>query len=251
MILDPIGASFHTNGVDPSISQAVKLLQQDGILKMVDPATVLQAYEGSMAEAIRAELADPAFLQLFLGHAQGHGPTALDPVSRQGVTGSSDRSGPAPPAWRLRPFRRRGFSGDVEAAGANQADVIAFAETGQADNEIRLGSGPGRSGDGEPCPVRRAIAGRCHPHQRRPATGQAAARRDGQGDSPGTLDHRLRRRTRTPDHRRPDGRAESIGLHPQQLASEQPRSSGADWLLDWLDGRSGAKENGLRYLLRV
>lgn len=73
MILDPIGASFHTIGVDPSISQAVKLLQQEGILKIVDPATVLQAYEGSMADAIRADLADPAFLQLGHSHAQASG----------------------------------------------------------------------------------------------------------------------------------------------------------------------------------
>ena len=73
VILDPIGASLNTIGVDPSVGQAVKLLRQEGILRVVDPATVLQAYEGPLAAAIRADLADPAFLQLCQAHAEATG----------------------------------------------------------------------------------------------------------------------------------------------------------------------------------
>ncbi|MFQ6538808.1 MULTISPECIES: hypothetical protein [Aphanothece] len=41
VILDPIGACLHTIGVDPALSEAVQRLRQEGILRVVDPATVL------------------------------------------------------------------------------------------------------------------------------------------------------------------------------------------------------------------
>ncbi len=73
IILDQVGASLNSIGVDAIVSDAVKLLQQEGILKIVDPARVLQTFEGPMAAAIRADLADPAFLQLCQADAQATG----------------------------------------------------------------------------------------------------------------------------------------------------------------------------------
>lgn len=73
VVLDPLGANLNTIGVEPRVSQALQLLQREGILKVLDPASVLQTYEGPMAAAIRADLADPAFLQLCQSHAKAAG----------------------------------------------------------------------------------------------------------------------------------------------------------------------------------
>lgn len=139
VILDPIGASLHTIGVDPSVSDAVKLLQQEGILKIVDPASVLQTFEGQMAAAIRADLADPAFLQLCQAHAQATGherwTLSLAKVPKHLQADQALR--------HLLGDFARSVAGEssryIEAAGANPADVIAFAATGQAYDEIRPG----------------------------------------------------------------------------------------------------------------
>ena len=132
VILDPIGASLHTIGVDPSVSQAVKLLQQEGILKIVDPASVLQTIDGPMAAVIRADLADPAFLQLCQAHAEATGrhrcTLSLAKVPQDLQADQALR--------HLLGDFARSLAGEssryAEAAGANPADVIAFAETGQA-----------------------------------------------------------------------------------------------------------------------
>lgn len=139
VILDPIGASLHTIGVDPSVSQAVKLLHQEGILKIVDPASVLQTFEGPMAAAIRTDLADPAFLQLCQAHAEttGHQRWTLS-------LAKVPRDLQADQALRhlLDDFACSAAgeaSHYVELAGVNPADVLAFSETGQAYDEIRPG----------------------------------------------------------------------------------------------------------------
>jgi hypothetical protein len=139
VILDPVGASLNSIGVDPSVSQAVKLLQQEGILKIVDPASVLQTFEGPMAAAIRADLADPAFLQLCQFHTQATGyqrwTLSLAKVPQDLQADQALR--------HLLGDFARSVAGEssryLEAAGTNPADVIAFAETGQAYDEIRPG----------------------------------------------------------------------------------------------------------------
>jgi hypothetical protein len=140
VILDPLGANLNTIGVEPRVSQALQLLQREGILKVVDPASVLQTYESPMAAAIRADLADPAFLQLCQSHTQATGyqrwtlSLAKVPQDLQAdqalrhLLGDFARSVPGE------------ASRYVEAAGTNPADVIAFAETGQAYDETRPGS---------------------------------------------------------------------------------------------------------------
>ena len=139
MILDPLGASLNSIGVHPSVRDAVKLLQQEGILKIVDPASVLQTFDGPMAAAIRADLADPAFLQLCQAHAQATGRHRWT-LSLAKVT--QDLHADQALRHLLGDFARS-VAGEssryVEAAGANPADVIAFAETGQAYDEIRPG----------------------------------------------------------------------------------------------------------------
>lgn len=139
VILDPIGASLHSVGLDPGVSQAVQLLRQEGILRIVDPATVRQTFEGPMAAAIRADLTDPAFLQLCHSHAQatGHQRWTLS-LAKVPQDLQADQA-----LRHLLGDFARSVAGEssryVEAAGANPADVISFAETGQAYDEIRPG----------------------------------------------------------------------------------------------------------------
>jgi hypothetical protein len=139
VILDPIGASLHSIGVDPGVSQAVQLLRQEGILRIVDPATVLQTFEGPMAAAIRADLADPAFLQLCQDHAEvtGHQRWTLS-LAKVPQDLQADQA-----LRHLLGDFARSVAGEssryVEMAGVNPADVLAFAETGQAYDEIRPG----------------------------------------------------------------------------------------------------------------
>jgi hypothetical protein len=139
MILDPVGASLNSIGVDPSVSDAVKLLQQEGFLRVVDPATVLQAYEGPMAAAIRADLADPAFLQLCQAHAEatGHQRWTLS-LAKVPQDLQADQA-----LRHLLGDFARSVAGEasryVEMAGVNPSEVLAFAATGQAYDEIRQG----------------------------------------------------------------------------------------------------------------
>jgi len=140
VILDPLGANLNTIGVEPRVSQALQLLQREGILRVVDPASVLQTYESPMAAAIRADLADPAFLQLCQSHTQATGyqrwTLSLAKVPQDLQADQALR--------HLLGDFARSVAGEssryLEAAGTNPADVIAFAETGQAYNETRPGS---------------------------------------------------------------------------------------------------------------
>jgi hypothetical protein len=132
VILDPLGTSLHSTAVDPGVSQALQLLQREGILKIVDPAGVLQTFDGPMAAVIRADLADPAFLQLCQAHAEATGrhrcTLSLAKVPQDLQADQALR--------HLLGDFARSLAGEssryAEAAGANPADVIAFAETGQA-----------------------------------------------------------------------------------------------------------------------
>lgn len=139
VIMDPSGASLHSIGVDPSVGQAVQLLRQEGILRVVNPATVLQTYEGPMAAAIRADLADPAFLQLCQAHAEatGHQRWTLS-LAKVPQDLQADQA-----LRHLLGDFARSVAGEasryVEMAGVDPAEVLAFAATGQAYDEIRQG----------------------------------------------------------------------------------------------------------------
>lgn len=62
-LLDPEKASSAGIGVGEAAAD-VQLLEQHGILERVAPEEVLLTHEAALADAIRADLADPAFLQL-------------------------------------------------------------------------------------------------------------------------------------------------------------------------------------------
>lgn len=73
VILDPVGASRDTIGVDHVARDAVKLLETEGILEVVTPGEVLAKYEGAMAAAIRRDMADPDFRALCDAHTRATG----------------------------------------------------------------------------------------------------------------------------------------------------------------------------------
>lgn len=73
VILDPVGASWDTIGTDHAARDAVTLLKDAGILELVTPADVLAQYAGPLAEAVRRDMADPAFLDLCDAHVQASG----------------------------------------------------------------------------------------------------------------------------------------------------------------------------------
>jgi len=100
---------------------------------------VLQAYEGPMAAAIRADLADPAFLQLSQAHAEatGHQRWTLS-LAKVPQDLQADQA-----LRHLLGDFARSVAGEasryVEMAGVNPSEVLAFAATGQAYDEIRQG----------------------------------------------------------------------------------------------------------------
>ncbi len=73
VILDPVGASWDTVGADHIARDAVQLLKNAGILEIVTPATVLAKYEAPIAEAIRRDMSDRAFLGLCENHSRASG----------------------------------------------------------------------------------------------------------------------------------------------------------------------------------
>jgi hypothetical protein len=64
IILDPVGASWDTIGVDEVARHAVWQLKDAGILEIVTPAAVLAKYEALITEAIHHDMADREFLHL-------------------------------------------------------------------------------------------------------------------------------------------------------------------------------------------
>jgi hypothetical protein len=73
VILDPVGASWHTIGADHVARDAVRLLKTAGILEIVTPATVLAKYEAPIAEAIRRDMGDREFLELCEAQSRASG----------------------------------------------------------------------------------------------------------------------------------------------------------------------------------
>lgn len=62
--LDPVGASWATIGTDHHASEAVKQLQDAGILHTVTPADVLAKFTAPITDAIRRDMRDREFLDL-------------------------------------------------------------------------------------------------------------------------------------------------------------------------------------------
>lgn len=72
-LLDPVGASWDTVGADSIARDAVRQLEDAGILEIVTPATVLAQYAAPIAAAIRRDLSDRKFLDLCVAHASASG----------------------------------------------------------------------------------------------------------------------------------------------------------------------------------
>ena len=64
VLLDPVGASWATIGADHHAREAVRQLQDAGILQMVTPADVPAKYAGPITDAIRRDMHDREFLDL-------------------------------------------------------------------------------------------------------------------------------------------------------------------------------------------
>jgi hypothetical protein len=63
-LLDPVGASWATIGADYPAREAVKQLQDAGILQMITPTDVLAKQAGPITDAIRRDMRDREFLDL-------------------------------------------------------------------------------------------------------------------------------------------------------------------------------------------
>ena len=72
-ILDPGGASWDTIDAEQHVYNALRTLNEAGILEIITPSTVLAQYEKHIAEAIRRDMSDPEFLELCEAHAQSSG----------------------------------------------------------------------------------------------------------------------------------------------------------------------------------
>ena len=73
VILDPVGASWNTIGAAMFARQAVKLLADETILKVVTPGEVLANHEAAKAAANRRDMEDQEFVELCEAHAQATG----------------------------------------------------------------------------------------------------------------------------------------------------------------------------------
>ena len=83
-LLDPDGASWNTIGADDDVRDGLRLLGPSGIVDVISPTDVLAKYERELSEAVRGDLADPAFLELCSSHAR-HREDPLDAVAREGT----------------------------------------------------------------------------------------------------------------------------------------------------------------------
>jgi hypothetical protein len=138
-ILDPVGASWATVGADHVARDAISLLKDAGILKIVTPSDVLTTHAGAITEAIRRDMSDRAFLELCDAHAQATGKRrwtlSLAKVPQQLQTDRAMRH-------LMGDFAREAAkeSGQfMEQAGANPGEYYEYAESGHAYDEYREG----------------------------------------------------------------------------------------------------------------
>src|SRR5262249_48104011 len=139
VILDPVGASWDTIGADHVARDAVSQLQDAGILEIVTPGDVLAKHEAPIAEAIRADMEDPEFLQLCDAHIREKGKQrwtlSLAKVPKDVRTDQRMRH-------LLGDFARE-VSKDsrdyVERAGGDPSEYYEYAESGQPADVYREG----------------------------------------------------------------------------------------------------------------
>lgn len=72
-ILDPGSASWDTIDAEYFAHDALRTLNEAGILEIISPSTVLAQYEKEIADAIRRDMSDTEFLELCEAHAQSSG----------------------------------------------------------------------------------------------------------------------------------------------------------------------------------
>jgi hypothetical protein len=73
IILDPVDASWDTIGAEFYVRDAVQMLKEAGILKIVTPSEILKKFEDSLYEAIRSDMSNAEFLALCDAHARESG----------------------------------------------------------------------------------------------------------------------------------------------------------------------------------
>lgn len=73
VILDPVGASWDSIGIESQVRDAVRKLKSAGILEIVSPATILTKFEQPIAKAIRSDMGDHEFLDLCDEHGRAGG----------------------------------------------------------------------------------------------------------------------------------------------------------------------------------
>ena len=141
VLLDPLGASWDTIGVDHVARDAVRLLKEVGILEIVTPATVLAKYENLITEAIRRDMGDREFLELCEAQSRVSGKQrwtlSLAKVPQDLQTDQTMRH-------LMGDFARevaRNSGQYRERAGGNPSEYYEYAETGQAYDEYREGYG--------------------------------------------------------------------------------------------------------------
>ena len=139
VLLDPVGASWDTVGADDGARDAMKMLKDAGILKIVAPAAVLARYERLIAEAIRRDMGDREFLDLCDAQSQASGKQrwtlSLAKVPQDVKTDQAMRH-------LMGDFAREVAkdSGQYrERAGGNPSEYYEYAETGRAYDEYREG----------------------------------------------------------------------------------------------------------------
>ena len=135
-LLDPVGATWDTIGIDSVADNAVRSLKEAGILEIVTPAAVLTKYEGQIASAIRRDMDDREFMELCDAQIQSSGrqrwTLSLAKVPQEVVTDQAM-------GHLMGDFARevaRDAGNRREQAGRNPAEYYEYVETGRAYDEI-------------------------------------------------------------------------------------------------------------------
>jgi hypothetical protein len=153
-ILDPVGASSGSVGTEYPAREAVKMLQDAGILQIVTPADVLAKYEDAIRDAISRDIRDQEFLKLCETRS-GSWTLSLAKVPQDRKTDEAMRELMGDFARRKASEAGRKIDDYVEHVVAlshllgnetnrdfksvQAGELKAFAETGEAFDELREG----------------------------------------------------------------------------------------------------------------
>lgn len=130
-LLDPVGASWATIGADYSAREAVRQLQDAGILESVRPADSLATYGSHISEAIRRDMNESEFLNLCDTHGGGRWTLSLAKVPQDLQTDDAMR--------HLMGDVARDVAAEAGRISASAGEFHEFAEPGQAYDEFREG----------------------------------------------------------------------------------------------------------------